>query len=202
MPIDLRSDTVTQPTPGMKQAMMDALLGDDVLEGDPTTKQLQEKAAKMFGKQAGLFFPTGTMSNLCALMAWTGRGEGILTGDLNHIVFWEQGGMSQIGGIPNFQLPVLKDSTFDLELLENKLKTFAPVERDWVLGVLGGWLFSFLGNIFREKNRKKKIEKKNFLKKMANKRQKPSQNLPVFVFPNRIDFIIDTGEGWWENFFE
>ena len=128
MPIDVRSDTVTQPTPGMKKAMLEAPLGDDVLDGDPTTKKLQILAAKMFGKEDALFFPTGTMANLCAMMAWTNRGEGILTGDLNHVVFYEQGGMSQIGGVPNFQLPILSDSTFDLDLFEKKLKTFAPID--------------------------------------------------------------------------
>ena len=81
----------------------------------------------MFGKQAGLFFPTGTMSNLASVMAWTGRGDAVLTGDLNHIIMWEQGGLSQVGNIPSFQLPVQKDSTFDLEQLRKKLATYAPV---------------------------------------------------------------------------
>lgn len=184
--IDCRSDTVTLPSPEMKQAMMEAPLGDDVFGDDPTVKKLEKYMADKFGKQAGLFFPTGTMSNLCALMAHTNRGEAILTGDLNHIVFWEQGGLSQIGNIPSFQLETLPDSTFDLVKLKQKLDTFAPIGKNgvWVddLSLIFFVFFVFLQGSVKKctKNRKKKITKKfkKFkiypkIKCLQNHRRKP-----------------------------
>ena len=88
MRVDLRSDTVTQPSKAMKEAMVNAELGDDVWGDDPTVQHLEAKLAKMLGKEAGLFFPSGTMSNLCAMMCWTSRGEAALLGDGNHICFY------------------------------------------------------------------------------------------------------------------
>ena len=73
--VDLRSDTVTQPTPAMREAMLAAPLGDDVFGDDPSVLALQERIAALTGKQAALFMPTGTQSNLCGLMAHCQRGE-------------------------------------------------------------------------------------------------------------------------------
>ena len=77
MIVDLRSDTVTRPSPGMRKAMMEAELGDDVFGDDPTVNRLQERAAELFGFEAALFFPSGTQSNLAALMSHCQRGEEI-----------------------------------------------------------------------------------------------------------------------------
>ena len=73
--VDLRSDTVTQPTAAMREAMMAAPLGDDVFGDDPTVNALQEKLARVLGFEAALFMPTGTQSNLCAILAHCGRGD-------------------------------------------------------------------------------------------------------------------------------
>ena len=90
--IDLRSDTVTKPSPAMRQAMFTAEVGDDVLGDDPTVNRLQEYAAEMFGKEAALFFPSGTMCNQAALYAHTRRGDEIFLHEQAHILLYEQGG--------------------------------------------------------------------------------------------------------------
>ena len=82
--IDLRSDTVTKPTPAMRRAMADADVGDDVFGDDPTVNRLQEVCAERFGMEAALFFPTGTQSNLAALMAHCSRGEEAIVGQQAH----------------------------------------------------------------------------------------------------------------------
>ena len=80
--VDLRSDTVTQPTPAMRAAMMAAPLGDDVFGDDPTVNALQDKLAALLGFEAALFMPTGTQSNLCAILAHCGRGDEYIVGQL------------------------------------------------------------------------------------------------------------------------
>ena len=97
--IDLRSDTVTQPTPEMRRAMADAECGDDVFEEDPTVKRLEAMAARMLGKEAGLFTASGTMSNLLAVLSWCNRGDEIVVGSESHIVGNEVGGASAVGGV-------------------------------------------------------------------------------------------------------
>ncbi len=97
--IDLRSDTVTQPTAGMRAAMADAAVGDDVYGDDPTVNQLQHQAAELFGFEAALFFPSGTQSNLAALMAHCGRGDEYLVGQEAHTYKYEQGGAAVLGSI-------------------------------------------------------------------------------------------------------
>jgi len=82
--VDLRSDTVTRPTPGMRQAMLHAEVGDDVFGDDPTVNALQERIAALTGKEAALFMPTGTQSNLCGLLAHCQRGEDYIVGQLAH----------------------------------------------------------------------------------------------------------------------
>ena len=90
--IDLRSDTVTRPSPEMREAMFAAEVGDDVLGDDPTVNRLQEYAAELFGKEAALYLPSGTMSNQAALYAHTRRGDEIFVHEQAHILLYEQGG--------------------------------------------------------------------------------------------------------------
>ena len=97
--IDLRSDTVTQPTPAMLEAIRTAPLGDDVFQDDPTVNQLEELAAKLLGKEAALFVPSGTMGNLCAVLTHCRRGDEIIVGDECHILHHEHGGASVLGGV-------------------------------------------------------------------------------------------------------
>ena len=100
--IDLRSDTVTEPTPEMREAMANAEVGDDVYGEDPTVNHLQELSAKMLGKEAALFVPSGTMGNLAAILAHCARGDEIIIGDRSHTYIFEAGGVSALGGIHTF----------------------------------------------------------------------------------------------------
>jgi threonine aldolase len=97
--IDLRSDTVTRPTPGMRTAMAAAEVGDDVYGDDPTVNRLQAVAAERFGFESALFFPTGTQSNLAALMSHCGRGDEYMVGQEAHTYKYEQGGAAVLGSI-------------------------------------------------------------------------------------------------------
>jgi len=97
--VDLRSDTVTQPTPAMREAMMAAPLGDDVFGDDPTVNALQEKLAAQLGFEAALFMPTGTQSNLCGLMSHCQRGDEYIVGQMAHTYRWEGGGAAVLGSI-------------------------------------------------------------------------------------------------------
>lgn len=97
--IDLRSDTVTKPTPEMREAMAKAEVGDDVYEDDPTVNKLQEMAAERMGKEAALFVPSGTMGNLLALLTHCQRGEEVIVGGQSHIYLNEAGGMAALGGM-------------------------------------------------------------------------------------------------------
>lgn len=98
-PIDLRSDTVTRPTPEMRRAMAEATVGDDVYGEDPTVNALQDRAAELLGKEAALFVASGTMGNLISLMAHAPRGAEVLLGDESHIYHYEQGGASAVGAL-------------------------------------------------------------------------------------------------------
>ncbi len=97
--IDLRSDTVTWPTEGMREAMAEADVGDDVYGEDPTVNRLQELAAELMGKEAGLFVASGTMGNLVAVLAHCGRGDELILGDQDHLFTLEGGGPSALGGV-------------------------------------------------------------------------------------------------------
>jgi threonine aldolase len=103
--IDLRSDTVTHPSPAMREAMARAEVGDDVYGEDPTVNRLQELAAEMLGKEAALYVASGTMGNLVSLLAHCGRGDEIILGDQSHIFRYEQGGASALGGMIYHILP-------------------------------------------------------------------------------------------------
>ncbi len=112
--IDLRSDTVTLPPPEMKRAMMDAPLGDDVLGDDPTVIRLQEMAAEMMGKEAGLFVPSGTQGNLIAQLTHCPRGVEVIVGERAHILVLEVGGAWTVGGLGLH--PVRQDERGRLDL--------------------------------------------------------------------------------------
>lgn len=99
MTIDLRSDTVTQPTAAMREAMLKAPLGDDVFGDDPTVNALQERIAQITGKESALFMPSGTQSNLCALMAHCERGDEYIVGQNAHTYRYEGGGAAVLGSI-------------------------------------------------------------------------------------------------------
>jgi len=112
--IDLRSDTVTKPTPEMREAMAAADVGDDVYADDPTVNRLQEMAAGLMGKEAGLFMPSGTMANLAALLAHCQRGDEVILGSKNHSFLYEAGGLSALGGIHSCQLANASDGSLVL----------------------------------------------------------------------------------------
>lgn len=113
--IDLRSDTVTQPTPAMREAMARAEVGDDVFGEDPSINRLQEMAAERMGKEAGLFVPSGTMGNLAAVLAHCGRGDEVILGNLGHTFLFEGGGIAALGGVHPFPLPTQADGTLRME---------------------------------------------------------------------------------------
>jgi threonine aldolase len=121
-PIDLRSDTVTKPTPAMRRAMYEAEVGDDVFGDDPTVNALQERAAELFGKEAGLFVASGTQGNLVSQLAHLGRGYETIGGATCHIVTWEQAGHAAVVGAAVRQLQEKADGTFDLHELEEAFR--------------------------------------------------------------------------------
>ncbi len=120
--IDLRSDTVSHPTSEMREAMANAVVGDDVYGDDPTVNQLEATAAKMLGKEAAVFVTSGTQGNLCALLAHCPRGSEIIIGDTSHIFRYEQGGMAQFGGLIPHTVPVQADGTLKLEDIEGAIR--------------------------------------------------------------------------------
>src|SRR5262245_35562032 len=125
-PVDLRSDTVTRPSPGMKKAMNDAELGDDVFGDDPTVNQLQARAAELFGFEAALLFPTGTQSNLAALMSHCQRGEEVILGSEAHSYRYEAGGLGVLGSIHPQVVATRPDGTLDLADVEAAIKVDDP----------------------------------------------------------------------------
>jgi threonine aldolase len=120
--IDLRSDTVTRPSEGMRRAMMQAELGDDVFGDDPTVNLLQERAAEIFGFEASLLFPTGTQSNLAAMMSHCQRGDEVILGMEAHSYRYEAGGAAVLGSIQPQPLLNRPDGTLDLAEVEAAIK--------------------------------------------------------------------------------
>ena len=108
MAIDLRSDTVTQPGHGMRQAMMDAVVGDDVFGDDPTILQLQTRIATLLDKEAALFTPTGTMANQLALRSQTQPGDEVLVDSFSHIFSWESGAGAALSGVQFREVPAVR----------------------------------------------------------------------------------------------
>lgn len=120
--IDLRSDTVTWPTPNMREAMANAVVGDDVYGEDPTVNQLEAEAAELLGKEAGLFVTSGTQGNLAAILAVCGRGEEVILGDKAHTFVYEAGGISALGGIHPHPVKVHKDGTLALDDIRRAIR--------------------------------------------------------------------------------
>ncbi len=120
--IDLRSDTVTQPTPAMREAMMSAPLGDDVFGDDPTVNALQEKIAALLGFEAALFVPTGTQSNFCAILSHCQRGDEYIVGQMAHAYRWEGGGAAVFGSVQPQPLEHQADGTLLLADIEAAIK--------------------------------------------------------------------------------
>ncbi len=120
--VDLRSDTVTKPTPGMRKAMAEAEVGDDVFGEDPTVNRLEEMAAGRLGKAAGLFVPSGTMANLIAVLVHCGRGDEMILGDQSHTFCYEQGGSSAVAAVHPRGLPNREDGTLDLREIEAAIR--------------------------------------------------------------------------------
>jgi threonine aldolase len=120
--VDLRSDTVTRPTAAMRDAMLAAPLGDDVYGDDPTVNALQERVAELLGFEAALFMPSGTQSNLVAMMSHCQRGEEYLVGQYAHTYRWEAGGAAVLGSIQPQPLPNQPDGTLALADIEAAIK--------------------------------------------------------------------------------
>ncbi len=116
--IDLRSDTITQPTDSMRQAMANATVGDDVLGDDPTVQKLEAMAAELMNKQAALFVTSGTMGNLVSQMVHCRRGDEMILGSESHIFYYEQGGSAAIGSIHPRTVANLANGTMALDAIE------------------------------------------------------------------------------------
>jgi threonine aldolase len=124
--VDLRSDTVTRPSAAMRRAMLEAELGDDVFGDDPTVNRLQSHAAKMLGFEDALLFPSGTQSNLAALMSHCARGEEYIVGQEAHTYRYEAGGAAVLGSIQPQPLANRPDGTLDLAEVEAAIKPDDP----------------------------------------------------------------------------
>ncbi|WP_213995184.1 low-specificity L-threonine aldolase [Arsukibacterium sp.] len=123
---DFRSDTVTQPCAAMRQAMHDAKLGDDVFNDDPTTLELQRYAAELLGFDAALFAPSGTQTNLIAMMSHCQRGDEAIVGQQWHTYKWEGGGMAVLGSIQPQPLELQTDGTLALDDIAGAIKPDDP----------------------------------------------------------------------------
>jgi threonine aldolase len=124
--IDLRSDTVTRPTPAMREAMATADVGDDQFREDPTVQALEALAARLLGKEAALFVASGTMGNLVALLTHCGRGDEVILGDESHIFWYESGGAAALGGMPFNLLPNGRFGELDLDRVRKAIRITRP----------------------------------------------------------------------------
>lgn len=121
--VDLRSDTITKPTPNMRRAMAEANVGDDVFGEDPTVNRLEETAAKLLGKEVALFVASGTMANLVCQLTHCGRGDEVILGDRSHVFLYEQGGSAALGGIHPHTVANQPDGKLALDDIENAIRT-------------------------------------------------------------------------------
>ena len=147
MRVDLRSDTVTQPTPAMREAMLAAPLGDDVFADDPSVNALQDQIADMLGFEGALFMPTGTQSNLCAIMAHCQRGDEYLVGQMAHTYRWEGGGAAVLGSVQPQPIHHQADGSLALADIEAAIKPddahFARTKMLTLENTWGGKLLPF-----------------------------------------------------------
>ncbi|MFZ0484036.1 MAG: GntG family PLP-dependent aldolase, partial [Desulfobacterales bacterium] len=120
--VDMRSDTITQPTPAMRKAMSEAKVGDDVFGEDPTVNRLEEMVAERLGKEAALFVASGTMANLVSQLTHCGRGDEMILGDQSHMFVYEQGGSAALGGIHPCSLENKPDGTMALADIEAAIR--------------------------------------------------------------------------------
>jgi threonine aldolase len=145
--VDLRSDTVTRPTPGMRAAMDSAPLGDDVFGDDPSVNALQDKIAGMLGFEAALFVPTGTQSNLCAILSHCQRGDEYIVGQMQHCYRWEAGGGAVFGSVQPQPLEHQADGSLALADIAAAIKPddphFARTRMLALENTLGGKLLPF-----------------------------------------------------------
>ena len=145
--VDMRSDTVTQPTEAMRAVMHAAPLGDDVFGDDPSVNALQEKIAAMLGFEAALFVPTGTQSNLCAILSHCQRGDEYIVGQQAHCYRWEGGGAAVFGSVQPQPLNHQPDGTLALGEIEAAIKPddahFARTRLLALENTLGGKLLPF-----------------------------------------------------------
>jgi threonine aldolase len=121
--VDLRSDTVTLPTPEMREAMAAAEVGDDVFGDDPTVNRLEAMAAERLGKQAALFIPSGTMGNLAAVLSHCQRGDEVILGDQCHTYNYEAGGVAALGGVHPRAVNTLPNGQLSLEAIEDAVRS-------------------------------------------------------------------------------
>ena len=124
--IDLRSDTVTRPGPEMRAAMAAAEVGDDVWGDDVTVTALEVKTAALLGKEAAVFVPSGTQSNLCAILAHCARGEEYIVGQAAHTYKYEAGGAAVLGSVQPQPIEFAPDGTLDLDMVASKIKPDDP----------------------------------------------------------------------------
>ncbi len=145
--VDLRSDTVTQPTAAMRAAMLSAPLGDDVFADDPSVNALQQQIAQLLGFEAALFVPTGTQSNLCAILSHCQRGDEYIVGQQAHCYRWEGGGAAVFGSVQPQPLDHQPDGTLALDAIEAAIKPddahFARSRLLALENTLGGKLLPF-----------------------------------------------------------
>jgi threonine aldolase len=120
--IDLRSDTVTKPSPAMWQAMTNADVGDDVFGEDPTVNRLEAATAELLGKEAGLYVASGTMGNLIAQLTHCGRGEEVIVGDQAHTYIYEAGGSAAVGGIHPRAITTEEDGSLSLTKVRDAVR--------------------------------------------------------------------------------
>ena len=150
---DFRSDTVTRPSQGMRQAMAEAEVGDDVFGDDPTVNALEHRMADMLGKDAALFVPSGTQSNLLALMSHCGRGDEFIAGQDAHCYKYEAGGAAVLGSIQPQPIAHQPDGTMDLDTIEAAIKSgdshFATTRVIALENTLGGRVLplSYMGEV-------------------------------------------------------
>lgn len=131
--IDLRSDTVTHPTPAMREAIMNAVVGDDQVGEDPTINELERRSAEVMGKEAAVFMPSGIMGNLSSVLAHAGRGKEAIFGDESHLLWYEGAGVAALGGISPRTVTTDPDGTLPLDQVEQAIRTPGPGYPDTAL---------------------------------------------------------------------